>query len=103
MPVVFLNNDNLVEMLKQKQIYVWGAGEKARDLKKCFTNKGLKIKSFCVDDEYYREGKSNIIRLSDVPDEDHVALIYDMASVSTFRKRLEWSTHSTMYVYWDNL
>lgn len=103
MPIVFLNGDNFVEKLKQKEIYIVGAGEKAKNLAICLGNNNLKITAFCVDAEYYVENHNNVICINDVPKDDYVALVYGMASVSRFRQLFEEFPDITLYVWWDSL
>ena len=101
MPTVFLSDDNAVTVLDGKQIYVFGAGERAEELSGYMKNNGLSVQGYCVDDAYFHEGGS-IMRLSDVPAGDNVAILYGMASVDRFKK---WCKESVgpVYVWWDCL
>lgn len=103
MATVFLNDDNACEVLAGKEIYIFGAGERAEELAGYIKNNGLAVRGYCVDDAYYRENQSNIMRLSDVPAGDEVAVLYGMASVNRFK---EWSAAlagKAVYVWWDCL
>ena len=101
MPTVFLSDDNAKEILAQKEIYIFGAGERAEELTGYMRNNGLSVRGYCVDDAYFREGIS-VMRLSDMPAGDNVAILYGMASVDRFKA---WCKESAgaVYVWWDCL
>lgn len=103
MATIFLSDYNARELLAGKEIYIFGAGDRAVELTGYLKNNGLMTRGYCVDDAYYSENQSNIMRASDVPVGDEVAVIYGMASVDRFKEWYKASAGKTVYVWWDCL
>ncbi len=103
MSTIFLSNNNVSEVLSNKRIYILGAGERAEELTENMRINGLSVIGYCVDDEYYIRTQNDIIRLSEVPYEDDVAIIYGMASVERFKHWIKECSGKPVYVWWDCL
>lgn len=103
MATVFLNDGNAREVLVGKEIYIFGAGERAEELTGYMKNNGLAVRGYCVDDAYCHENQPNVMRLSDMPAGDNVAVLYGMASVDRFKAWFEASAGKDLYVWWDCL
>lgn len=97
---------NDLQNFKQKSIYVFGAGEYAKDICTALKEEGLCIKSYVIDDTYFTNtliGDISVIPLSsfrEVNCLDNV-LINGVSSVKRFRQMISEDIFEEIYVWYE--
>ena len=105
MKIKFLDEKNC-HLLKRNNVYIYGAGVYAHDIKNAIKNAGVEVKAFIVDDAYIPVsdmGDIEVISLStyrsNISDAD--AVINGMANVARFRQLGIEEIFKELYVYYE--
>lgn len=106
MEINYITEKN-INVLERENVYIYGAGEYAHDIKYVLENNGIRIKAFIVDDKYNRNRKQRceyaIISLSTYRDKENEGdiVINGIANVANFRKVAYERTFRCFYVLFE--
>lgn len=101
--------ENNITILKNENVYIYGAGEFAHDIKHVLENNDIKIQAFVVDDQYAVEiasmerENSRILSLSTYKgqEKEFDIVINGIASIANFRRIVKEHTFGFLWVLFE--
>lgn len=98
------NSHVLNEMKKSSYVYIYGAGDLGRDIYLFLESQGVAVRAYAVDDEYYHDGRADLVRLSEClarVRQDDGYLIWGIAKPSALHAALKCSDFGEVYLTYD--
>lgn len=98
------NSHVLNEMKKSSYVYIYGAGDLGRDIYLFLESQGVAVRAYAVDDEYYHDGRADLVRFSEClarVRQDDGYLIWGIAKPSALHAALKCSDLGEVYLTYD--
>ena len=98
------NSDVLEDMAQSSYVYIYGAGDFGRDIYIFLKERGVQVRAYAVDDQYYDESRQDMSTfqdcLSQIKQHDGY-LIWGIAKPSALRDALKRDDISVAYLTYD--
>ena len=98
------NSDVLKDMAKSSYVYIYGAGDFGRDIYIFLKERGVQVRAYTVDDQYYDESRQDMSTFQDclmqIKQHDGY-LIWGIAKPSALRDVLKRDDISEVYLTYD--
>lgn len=105
MKLKFITRTDILNMDKNKDVFVFGAGSFGRETAKFLKMNGINFQGYCIDDAYYKKNKfsGGVISVSELSkrSEDMYELFYAVGNVDRLKCFLGETWREQAFVIWD--